>query len=230
MFYITGDLHGEYDIHKLSSKRFPMGNNLTRDDYLIICGDFSLVWNNGNSEMYWRDWLNNKPWTTLFVDGNHEKFPLLDRYPVTTKWGGKVHQIEDNIYHLMRGQVFEIDGKTFFTMGGASSHDIQYRTKNVDWWEEELPNEAEMQEGLANLDKYNWKVDCVITHCAPTEFITSCINMRYSPDTLTEYLQHIDDKLDYEHWYMGHYHIDVTFGSDSEKQKHILYNYVDMID
>lgn len=50
MFYITGDLHGEYDIHKLSSKRFPMGNNLTRDDYLIICGDFGLVWNNGNSE------------------------------------------------------------------------------------------------------------------------------------------------------------------------------------
>lgn len=113
MFYITGDLHGEYDIHKLSSKRFPMGNNLTRDDYLIICGDFGLVWNNGNSEMYWRDWLNNKPWTTLFVDGNHENFPLLNRYPITKQWGGKVHQIEDNIYHLMRGQVFEINGKTF---------------------------------------------------------------------------------------------------------------------
>ena len=141
-----------------------------------------------------------------------------------------MHQIEDNIYHLMRGQVFEIDSKTFFTMGGASSHDIQYRTKNVDWWEEELPNEAEMQEGLANLDKYNWKVDCVITHCAPTEFIASCINKGYSPDTLTEYLQHIDDKLDYEHWYMGHYHLDAIFGSDSEKQKHILYNYVDVID
>lgn len=230
MFYITGDLHGEYDIHKLSSKRFPMGNNLTRDDYLIICGDFGLVWNNGNSEMYWRDWLNSKPWTTLFIDGNHEKFPLLNRYPITQKWGGKVHQIEDNIYHLMRGQVFEIDGKTFFTMGGASSHDIQYRTKNVDWWEEELPNEAEMQEELANLDKYNWKVDCVITHCAPTGFIATCINMGYSPDTFTEYLQHIDDKLDYEHWYMGHYHLDAIFGSDSEKQKHILYNYVDVID
>ena len=25
----------------------------------------------------------------------------------------------------MRGQVFEIEGKTFFTMGGAASHDIQ---------------------------------------------------------------------------------------------------------
>ena len=87
-----------------------------------------------------------------------------------------------------------------------------------------------MQEGLANLDKHNWKVDCVITHCAPTEFVANCINVGYSPDTLTEYLQYIDDKLDYEHWYMGHYHLDVTFGSDSDKQKHILYNYVDMID
>ena len=25
----------------------------------------------------------------------------------------------------MRGQVYEINGKTFFTFGGASSHDIQ---------------------------------------------------------------------------------------------------------
>lgn len=230
MFYITGDLHGEYDINKLSSKKFPMGKNLTRDDYLIICGDFGLVWSNGNFEMYWRNWLNNKPWTTLFVDGNHENFPLLNSYPITKKWGGKVHQIADNIYHLMRGQVFEIDGKTFFTMGGASSHDIQYRTRNVDWWIEELPSEIEMQEGLENLDKHNWKVDCVITHCAPTEFMTNCINIGYGSDTLTEYLQYIDDKLDYQHWYMGHYHFNAIFGSDSEKQKHILYNYIDVID
>lgn len=228
MFYITGDLHGEHDINKLNSKKFPMGNNLTRDDYLIICGDFGLVWNNERSETYWRDWLNSKPWTTLFVDGNHENFPLLNSYPITKKWEGKVHQIEDNIYHLMRGQVFKINNKTFYTMGGASSHDIQYRTRNIDWWVEELPNETEMQEGIENLDKHNWKVDCVITHCAPTNFITGFINLGYSPDTLTDYLQCIDDKLDYEHWYMGHYHIDSTFGST--KQKHILYNYIDVID
>lgn len=53
---------------------------------------------------------------------------------------------------------------------------------------------------------------------------------RETNDYYATYLQYIDDKLDYEHWYMGHYHLDVTFGSDSDKQKHILYNYVDMID
>lgn len=228
MFYVTGDLHGEYDINKLNSKNFPMGRNLTRNDYLIICGDFGLVWNNSFQEKYWRDWLNNKPWTTLFVDGNHENFPVLNSYPVTEQWGGKVHKIEDNIYHLMRGQVFDIDGKTFFTMGGASSHDIPYRKLGVDWWTEELPNNEEMMCGLDNLTKHNWKVDYVITHCAPTEFLMGYINKRYQPDTLTDYLQHIDDELDYRHWYMGHYHTNSIVGK--HKQKHILYDYIDVID
>ena len=33
----------------------------------------------------------------------------------------------DKVILLERGQVFEIDGKTFFTFGGAASHDIQGR-------------------------------------------------------------------------------------------------------
>ena len=94
--------------------------------------------------------------------------------------------------HLMRGQVFEIGGITFFTMGGASSHDIQdgildpaspdfereywfkrrtrqmFRVKGVSWWPEELPSDAEYEEAVKNLDEAGWKVDCVLTHCAPT--------------------------------------------------------------
>ena len=49
---------------------------------------------------------------------------MLSAYPITEWNGGKVHKIADNIIHLMRGQVFDIDGIRFFTMGGASSHDI----------------------------------------------------------------------------------------------------------
>ena len=30
-----------------------------------------------------------------------------------------------HVLHVMWGQVFEIDGTSFFTMGGAASHDIQ---------------------------------------------------------------------------------------------------------
>ena len=70
------------------------------------------------------DWLEGKPFTTLFVDGNHENFDRLYAYPVEEWHGGKVHKIRPSVIHMMRGQVFAIDGKSVFTFGGASSHDI----------------------------------------------------------------------------------------------------------
>lgn len=42
--FITGDTHGSYDIQKLARKNFPEGKTLTKDDYVIICGDFGCVW------------------------------------------------------------------------------------------------------------------------------------------------------------------------------------------
>ena len=61
MIYITGDLHGELEVNKFSSKKFIDGKFLTKNDYIIICGDFGLIWDGNNSEKYWLDWLNNKP-------------------------------------------------------------------------------------------------------------------------------------------------------------------------
>lgn len=71
MIYITGDIHG--DPSKLSSDIFPEQKEMTKDDYVIICGDFGLIWEQKESktEKYWLDWLEEKPFTTLFVDGNH---------------------------------------------------------------------------------------------------------------------------------------------------------------
>lgn len=76
--YIIGDLHGYIDISKLNSKRFPQNSRLTKEDFVIIAGDFGLVWDNKNDEKYWRKWLSNKNFTTLFIDGNHENHDMLD--------------------------------------------------------------------------------------------------------------------------------------------------------
>ena len=114
MIYLTGDLHGEIDISKLNSTRFPEGHSiLGKKDYVIILGDFGLVWNNSKEERYWRRWLESKPWTTLFIDGNHENFNMLYMYPVVDKFGGKVGKISDSIYHLRRGEIYTIDDKKF---------------------------------------------------------------------------------------------------------------------
>lgn len=126
--YVTGDIHG--NPIRFSSKNFYEQKEMTNQDenYAIVLCDFGLVWNrDGESkeEKYWLDWLEDKPFTTLFIDGNHSNFDRLYTYPVKEWHGGLVHEIRPHVLHLMRGQVFTIEDKTFFTFGGASSHDIQ---------------------------------------------------------------------------------------------------------
>ena len=169
MIYVTGDTHGDLDLYKLNSKFFKEGKKLTKNDYVIVCGDFVCCWDNGNFDDYIQDWYNAKPWTTLFVDGNHENHDLLDTYPVTEWNGGKVHMISNSIIHLMRGQVFTIEGQKFFTFGGAQSHDMWCRKEGRDWWAREMPSDEEYEEGFRNLKKVNYEVDYVITHCAPDQ-------------------------------------------------------------
>ena len=108
---------------------------MNKDDYVIICGDFGGVWDantESKHEKYWLDWLEEHSFTILFVDGNHENFDRLKEYPVKEWNGGKVHELRPHVLHLMRGQVFIIDGKKVFTFGGASSHDIQGGVLNKD--------------------------------------------------------------------------------------------------
>ena len=123
MIYITGDTHGGFQ--RFGSKYFPQQTQMGRNDYMIICGDFGGLWDGGQKDQHWLDWLAEKPFTTLFVDGNHENFDLLNALPEKEWHGGRVHEVRENILHLMRGQIFTFGGLTWFTMGGASSHDIQ---------------------------------------------------------------------------------------------------------
>lgn len=236
MLFFTGDCHGQF--HKLGSACFPEGKQLTKDDVVIITGDFGGVWNvNGEDkeESYWLDWLENKPFTIAFVDGNHECFPRLQGYP-TKEWnGGVVHEIRPSVLHLCRGEVYEIDNKKIFAFGGARSHDISdgildigdpeiekklhnlkmqgkrmYRIYGLNWWPEEMPSEEEMEHGIANLQKHNFQVDYVVTHDCPN-FVRSLIfNGKSDSDELTTYLQSLvyEHGLEFKKWYFGHHHLD----------------------
>ena len=151
MIYITGDTHRQID------NRFSQLENLTKNDYLIILGDFGGIWN-GNDK-HFMSFLEKQNYNILFIDGNHENHKMLNEYPIKMWNGGKIHQIKKNIIHLMRGQVFNIDNLIFFTFGGAYSVDKNIRTEFIDWWKEEEGNYDEMNEGLDNLSKYNNEVD-----------------------------------------------------------------------
>lgn len=224
MIYITGDTHAEFK--RFSKKVF----DATENDYVIICGDFGGVWDQSAEQKYWLDWLAAKPWTTLFLDGNHENYDLLATYPVNQWHGGKVHFIRPNVIHLMRGQVFVIDGIRFFVMGGASSHDISsgilelddpdfymkrrrldraralYRINHLSWWKEELPSEEEYAEGLKNLEAVGNRVDVILSHCAPSSIQDIISGGFYQKDRLTDYLDQVREQCSFRRWFFGHYH------------------------
>ena len=153
MIYATGDLHG--NSLRFQPQYFPEQSEMTKDDYMIVCGDFGCVWNGDKSDDPQLDRLEALPFTVLFVDGNHENFDALNEYPV---------------------EQFELQGHTFFTMGGAQSHDIadgildmdspdfyerydslrrnrrQFRINHVSWWQEELPSDEEYAEARQTLE------------------------------------------------------------------------------
>ena len=223
MIFITGDTHGEVDIRKFNSRKFSEQRNLTKSDFIIITGDFGLLWDGSNEYNYWLKWLSEKNFTTLFIDGNHENFEILNSYPVITWNGGKAHQITDSVIHLMRGQIFLIDGYKFFTFGGAKSSDKEFRKEGVSWWKEEMPNQEEYAEGFRNLELNKWKVDFIVTHTCPVKIqkvLLEKSDKNLETTELNQYLSEIDSKTNYKHWYFGHNHLD----EDLTDKHTILYN------
>lgn len=213
--WVTGDLHGELpETCRLADHRWPAAETLTERDYAIVCGDFGYVWCGGVVDDVNLDWFAERPWTTLFVDGNHENHELLSSYPVERWHGGLTHVIRPNVRHLMRGQVFDdIAGARVLAMGGASSHDREWREEGVSWWPEELPNEKDFAECRRNLDACGWKVDYVVTHEAPADVADRLCEQKgrefdaaNGGDCHQRFLQELYDRLDYRHWYFGHYH------------------------
>ena len=206
MIFVTGDTHNDIDIHKLSRQNFNY-EGLTKDDYIIICGDFGFIWHGNRKDDWWLNWLEDLPCSVLWADGNHENFDAIEQYPVEEWHGGKVHKIREHVIHLMRGEIYDISGKKFFVCGGAESHDKCCRKEGVSGWPQERPTYEECEHALENLEKHNWKVDYVITHSAPDN-IQYRINPNFSHDMATNFLFTVDKQLEFTHWYFGHYHID----------------------
>lgn len=209
MLFITGDTHRT----ELESLRSFCAERpaLTKDDYVIIAGDFSGVWAEDTLEEDLKR-FSDLPFTVLFIDGNHENFNLLNAYPVEEWQGGTVHKIKPDIIHLMRGQVFTIAGRKIFTFGGADTIIKDRLVENVSWWRGEFPTEAEFQEGIENLRKHNNAVDFVVTHSCGARALqfpaVQAIPGLWKEYKETKMLTHFEQTVSFRHWYFGHFHID----------------------
>lgn len=208
MIYITGDMHGEdarwYDRQL---------RQLKAGDTLLICGDFGYVWSGSKREKKDLEWLGSRPYAIGFLDGTHENFDLLNTYRQTVWNGGRVHRISGTLFHLIRGQIFTIEGQRFFVFGGGESPDKEIRLEQRSWWREELPSPAEMAEGAENLDEAGLQVDYILTH-EPPSMVKSAVLLRSGHtdrvSKLNGYLEEIDRSCAFRHWYFGSIHEDRT--------------------
>lgn len=213
MIYLTGDTHIPLDISKLNTTRFPVQNILTRDDYVIILGDFGLYWHKDKEHEYWLNWLKQKKFTILWLDGNHENHEWIDSFPVTYWNGGRVHQTEDNIIHLMRGEVYNIDGITFFTCGGGTSIDRLERVEGISWWARENISYTEQINAIDNLKNHNNSVDYILTHNICPEIVSEMFNINdtLGIGTTERFLSNVLKTTKFKKWYFGHWHIDMSY-------------------
>ena len=222
--YVTGDTHGGRQLglhsvdgfmHRLSTAAFPEQNGMSKEDFVIICGDFGGVWETdrkhvreSSEEKHALDWLEKKPFTTLFVPGNHENYnrltgcrderllncwlyekmapvekeKLRQGYPRAQWHGGHVRVIRPSVLMLERGDIFEIDGKSCFAFGGARSHDIRDGILHP----ADYPNQrsfsrayAERSGGMIRVSGVSWWAD----------EMPSAAEMEYGRNNLRSYLE-----------------------------------------
>lgn len=205
--FFTGDLHG--DITKLI--RFIERFNLTSEDSIIVLGDAALLWRNDKKDfkITLKNWeLCSNGVHLYFIDGNHENFKLLNHLPIDENNMGVV---SETIHYLRRGQTYTFNNKKVLVCGGADSIDKFRRTEGLSWW----PDEAISEETIDGISAGHY--DYVLTHCCPRSvfennrvyLITlSNIDQDYVEHQSEDMLEKLKNKITFDKWYFGHYHID----------------------
>lgn len=197
MIWITGDKHGEIEAFQT-----PAYKKVRKKDTVIVCGDFGFVWKDSKKERKNLRWLSKRKYTIAFVEGSHENHERLKAYPEGEFGGGTVRVIEPNILLLQRGEVYNIEGKTFLTFGGGVSPDLAQSISSH-------PTPEEEENARKNIAKNKGAVDVVISHEAPYA-ILSCME---SPDInggdyIHDVLERIRKSCSFKRWFFGKHHVD----------------------
>ena len=199
MIYFISDLHGGEATEGLDRYL-----SLRRDgDLLIILGDVGLQFENTEENRAFTESFLSLDFPIAFVEGNHENHAYLNAFPEEEWCGGRVNRLSPYIVRLQRGNIFTLEGKTFFVMGGCKSS-AKWKARGL-WFEGEEPNERELSLGYENLRRFDNRVDYILTH-------------KYAPDmksddplTLDGLKDYIDNNVTFPHWYAGHWHSEFAY-------------------
>ena len=207
--YLTGDTHA--NVRRLLTID---DSEMTKDDIVIVLGDFGVIWEK-DSQMTDTvlELLSEKNFTLAFLDGNHENFPEIARLEKETYWnGGKIGLLPYGIIHLLRGEIYNINGRIIGVCGGANSIDLWHRTEGISWWREEEITDNDIDNFMVAANKYNNKIDMMLSHDAPASMIPiiklySGVNDGDISNSQIQ-LEKINQEINIGKWYFGHWHID----------------------
>lgn len=212
--YLTGDTHGKEVINKLLDFN-SRHRELTKNDYVIVLGDFLGT---GDDYKYIINLVESLNFSVAFIDGDSENYELLNALKVEEFKSGLAHILSKDVVHLLRGEVYLFDELKIFTFGGGDFLTNQYGLENGSIpFKERIPTLQQLKNGLKNLEKYNYKVDFILTHESPSSAFIYTDNIKVS--YTTKMLDKIDDVATCKWWYFGHYHHDMLV----KNNKTILY-------
>ena len=114
--------------------------------------------------------------------------------------------------------MFDLEGRLAIAIGGAYSVDKQHRLANSHlWFPDEQLTEAEKRHVEQALDRRRWRIDTVLSHTCPAAFVPQeallpSIDQSTVDISMEDWLQRIEQRLDYRRWYCGHFHIEKQVG------------------
>lgn len=223
MIFVTGDLHGDFSpLYEFAKSE--EGRVLSKRDFVIVLGDFG-IWHETIEDIKKIDL--ELPFSVMFLDGNHEKFPLLNSMPEKKVFGGRSHDVY-GVLHLCRGEIFVIpngDKNTKIAVcGGGDSRDKEFRKVGVDWFPEESITKADVERMFIKAIENNMMVDYFLSH-SPSSFVkaellTERQIYKHEEQELSQsecYIRNIVGFLFAREYYCGHEHIDRDFCVDCKK-------------
>lgn len=229
MIYITGDTHRDF------SRLY--GITFNKDDMVIILGDVGINYYLNEEDKRLKEHLSKLNIKIFCIQGNHEERPeSISSYKEIEMFNGKVF-IEGefpNLIFAKNGEMYTIDDKKVLVVGGAYSVDKDYRLMyRYPWFKDEQLSKTEKE---MILNKFKGKhLDIVLSHTCPKKYepievFMSGIDQSKVDKGMEEFLDKVEENIEYDKWYCGHYHtekqidkLEFMFGRIKEFNKNEYY-------